>query len=56
MSERRIGLALTAAGAPITLIGITLYFLPGPGFTVLTIGLSLLVTGLVMTAAGNPRP
>jgi hypothetical protein len=56
MSERRIGLALTAAGALITLAGVAPYVLPGPGFTVLTIGRSLLITGLVMTAAGHPRP
>ncbi|MCY0924135.1 MULTISPECIES: hypothetical protein [unclassified Streptomyces] len=54
MSDRRIGLALTAAGALITLAGITMYVLPGPGFTILTIGMSLLVTGLVMTA-GHPH-
>ncbi|MFB6578518.1 hypothetical protein ACFCYC_14005 [Streptomyces sp. NPDC056402] len=37
--------ALTLAGA--------MYFMPGPGFPILVIGLALLVTGLVMTAAGN---
>ncbi len=30
-----------------------MYFLPGPGFPVLVIGRSLLVTGLVMAAAGR---
>ncbi|MFD3757741.1 PGPGW domain-containing protein [Streptomyces sp. NPDC058622] len=51
VSERRIGKVLAAIGAPLTLAGVAMYFLPGPGVPVLIIGLSLLVTGLVMTAA-----
>ncbi|MGW7033001.1 hypothetical protein ACWGFX_38310 [Streptomyces xanthophaeus] len=53
MSERQIGKVLAAIGAPLTLAGVAMYFLPGPGVPVLMIGLSLLVTGLVMAAAGR---
>ncbi|MFF9981270.1 hypothetical protein [Streptomyces erythrochromogenes] len=53
MSERRIGTVLTAVGAPLTVAGVAMYFLPGPGFPVLVIGLALLVTGLAMTFAGR---
>lgn len=53
MSERRIGRVMAAIGAPLTLAGVAMYFLPGPGFPVLIIGLALLVTGLVMAAAGR---
>ncbi|MGW4976966.1 hypothetical protein [Streptomyces mirabilis] len=53
MSERQVGKVLAAVGAPLTLAGVAMYFLPGPGFPVLVIGLALLVTGLVMTAAGR---
>ncbi|MEH0419960.1 hypothetical protein [Streptomyces sp. B21-083] len=55
ISERRIGSALAAVGAPLTLAGALMYVLPGPGFPVLVIGLALLITGLVMVAAGNLR-
>ncbi len=46
---------------PQTLAGVAMYFLPGPGVPVLMIGLSLLITGLVLAAAGRrshrtPRP
>ena len=51
MSERQIGKVLAAIGAPLTLAGVVMYFLPGPGFPVLIIGLALLATGLAMTAA-----
>ncbi|MEV8125372.1 hypothetical protein AB0P07_14920 [Streptomyces sp. NPDC085944] len=53
MSERRTGLILAAAGAPLTLAGAFMYVLPGPGFPVLIIGLAALVTGLVMTVAAR---
>lgn len=53
MSERQIGKVLAATGAPFTAAGVAMYFLPGPGVPVLIIGLSLLVTGLVMAAAGR---
>lgn len=53
MSERQIGKVLAAIGVPLTAAGVAMYFLPGPGVPVLTIGLSLLVTGLVMAAAGR---
>ncbi|WP_331747337.1 hypothetical protein OG365_40300 (plasmid) [Streptomyces sp. NBC_00853] len=53
MSERQIGKVLAATGAPLTAAGVAMYFLPGPGVPVLIIGLSLLVTGLVMAAAGR---
>ncbi|GGP98627.1 hypothetical protein GCM10010215_25400 [Streptomyces virginiae] len=53
MSERQIGKVLAAIGAPLTLAGVAMYFLPGPGFPVLIIGLALLIPGLAMTAAGR---
>ncbi|MCX4776836.1 MULTISPECIES: PGPGW domain-containing protein [Streptomyces] len=53
MSERRIGRVMALIGAPLTLAGVALYFLPGPGFPILVIGLALLVTGLAMAAAGH---
>ncbi|MFE2553471.1 hypothetical protein ACFXGI_33795 [Streptomyces sp. NPDC059355] len=55
MSEGRIGRVLAAVGAPLALAGATTYFLPGPGFPVLIVGLALLVTGLVMAAADSRR-
>ncbi|MER5215442.1 hypothetical protein ABT063_34105 [Streptomyces sp. NPDC002838] len=51
MSERRTGVVLAAAGAPLTLAGAAMYVLPGPGLPVLAIGLAALITGLVMIAA-----
>ncbi|MFJ8948187.1 hypothetical protein ACIRG4_33960 [Streptomyces sp. NPDC102395] len=53
MSERQIGKVLAAVGAPLTLAGVAMYFLPGPGVPVLIIGLPLLVTGFVMAAVGR---
>jgi hypothetical protein len=53
MSERRLGRVLAAIGTSFTLAGAAMYFLPGPGVPVLVIGLSLLVTRLVMAAAGR---
>ncbi|WP_327322582.1 hypothetical protein OG735_08875 [Streptomyces sp. NBC_01210] len=53
VSERRIGKVMAALGAPLTLAGVAMYFLPGPGVPVLIIGLSLLITGLAMTAAAR---
>lgn len=53
VSERRIGKALACVGAPLTLAGVAMYFLPGPGFPVLVIGLALLMTGLAMIAASR---
>ncbi|MFG2981245.1 hypothetical protein ACGFYQ_08275 [Streptomyces sp. NPDC048258] len=53
MSERRNGRVMAAIGAPLTLAGTAMYVLPGPGFPVLVLGLALLITGLVMAAAGR---
>ncbi|MET8406495.1 hypothetical protein [Streptomyces sp900116325] len=53
VSERQVGRVMTAIGTPLTLAGAAMYFLPGPDFPVLIIGLALLITGLVMTAAGR---
>ncbi|MCX4524400.1 hypothetical protein [Streptomyces sp. NPDC012746] len=39
------------AGA--TVAEVAMYFLPGPGFPILIIGLALLITGLAMTAAAR---
>ncbi|MFD9302591.1 hypothetical protein ACFWCB_07850 [Streptomyces sp. NPDC060048] len=57
-SERRVPRVMVAIGAPLTLAGVALHFLPGPGFPVLVfpvlvIGLALLITGLVMAAAAR---
>ncbi|USQ85644.1 hypothetical protein NFX46_18880 [Streptomyces phaeoluteigriseus] len=51
VSERRIGKVMAALGAPLTLAGVAMYFLPGPGLPVLIIGLALLITGLAMAVA-----
>lgn len=40
MTETRMGITLTVVGAPVTLTGAAMYALPGPGFPVLTTGLS----------------
>ncbi|MDJ0382129.1 PGPGW domain-containing protein [Streptomyces sp. G-G2] len=53
VSERQVGRVMAAIGAPLTLAGVAMYFLPGPGFPVLIIGLALLITGLVMTASAR---
>ncbi|MCX5123536.1 MULTISPECIES: hypothetical protein [unclassified Streptomyces] len=53
MSERQIGKVLAAIGAPLTLAGVAMHFLPGPDLPVLIIGLALLITGLVMAAAAR---
>lgn len=51
VSQRQAGRVMAAIGAPLTMAGVAMYFLPGPGFPVLIIGLALLITGLAMTAA-----
>ncbi|MFD8417728.1 hypothetical protein ACFV2Q_39425 [Streptomyces sp. NPDC059650] len=56
ITERRLAVAMVIAGTPITLAGAALYALPGPGFPFLVIGLSLLITGLVMLGAARTRP
>ncbi|MEU8943605.1 hypothetical protein OHU17_37995 (plasmid) [Streptomyces goshikiensis] len=53
MSERRTGRVMAVIGAPLTLAGVAIHFLSGPGVPVLVTGLSLLITGLVMAAAGR---
>ncbi|MET7495642.1 hypothetical protein [Streptomyces sp900116325] len=53
MSERQVGRVMTAIGTPLTLVGAAMYFLPGPDFPVLIIGLALLITGLVMQPAAG---
>lgn len=55
VTERRLAVTLVAVGVPTTLAGVAVYVLPGPGFPLLVIGLSLLVTGLVMLGSGE-RP
>ncbi|MEU6756775.1 PGPGW domain-containing protein [Streptomyces sp. NPDC046685] len=40
-------------GAPLTVAGAAMYFLPGPGFPVLVTGLALLITGHAMTLAAR---
>ncbi|MEN8656148.1 PGPGW domain-containing protein [Streptomyces sp. 21So2-11] len=49
----RIGRVMAAVGAPLTVAGVAMYFLPGPGTPVLITGLALLVTGLVMALAAR---
>lgn len=53
MSEKRAGILLVAIGAPLTLAGLLMYVLPGPGFPFLVIGLALLTTGLAMGLASR---
>ncbi|MEV8312456.1 hypothetical protein AB0P36_35580 [Streptomyces flavidovirens] len=53
MSERRIGTVLAAVGAPLTLAGALMYVLPGSGSPVPAIGMTLLITGLVIATAGH---
>ncbi|AYV26406.1 PGPGW domain-containing protein [Streptomyces avidinii] len=55
LPERRIGIVLSALGAPVILAGAVCYVLPGPGFHLLVTGLALLITGLVMTASDRVR-
>ncbi|MCX5582804.1 hypothetical protein OHA91_06070 [Streptomyces erythrochromogenes] len=53
MPERTIGKALAAVGAPLALAGLAMQVLPGRGSSVLVLvlGLALLMTGVVMSAA-----
>ncbi|MGX1548067.1 PGPGW domain-containing protein [Streptomyces adustus] len=53
VSQRRIARVTAAIGAPVTLAGVAMYFLPGPGLPVLIIGLALLLTGLVMAVSAR---
>lgn len=55
MSERQVGKVMTAVGAPLTLAGVAMHFLPGPGFPLLIIGLALLIAGLAMAASTRRR-
>jgi hypothetical protein len=52
-AERRLGVVLAAVGLPIACLGAAMYVLPGPGFPLLVIGLSLFLTGVVMALAGR---
>ncbi|MCX4633060.1 hypothetical protein [Streptomyces sp. NBC_01443] len=56
ITERRLAVAMVVAGTPTILAGVALYVLPGPGFPFLVIGLSLLITGLVILGAARRRP
>lgn len=51
MPERRIEKAPAAVGAPLALAGLAMQVLPGRGSSVLVLGLALLITGVVMSAA-----
>lgn len=53
VSERQVAWVMVGIGAPVTLAGVAMYFLRGPGSPVLVIGLALLVTGLVMAASAR---
>ncbi|WP_405421719.1 hypothetical protein [Streptomyces erythrochromogenes] len=53
VSERRVACVMVAIGAPVTVAGVAMYFLRGPGFPLLVIGLALLITGLVMAASAR---
>ncbi|MFD8022576.1 hypothetical protein ACFV6G_19395 [Streptomyces lavendulae] len=52
VTEFRIGCVLSLVGALTTLVGIALYSIPGAGFPPVVIGLSFLITGLVMLGSG----
>ncbi|WP_030303104.1 hypothetical protein [Streptomyces katrae] len=55
-TERRLAVAMVVAGTPTTLASVAIYILHGPGFPFLVIGLSLLITGLVMLGAARKSP
>ncbi|MFF4583818.1 hypothetical protein [Streptomyces sp. NPDC001389] len=52
-SKRQAAWVMAATGAPLTLAVVAMHFLPGPGFPLLAIGLSLLITGLVMSTSAH---
>ncbi|MFI1154338.1 hypothetical protein [Streptomyces sp. NPDC020817] len=56
ITERRLAVAMVVAGTPTTLAGVAMYLLPGSGFPLLVIGLSLLITGLAMLGAARKNP
>ncbi|MCC0100752.1 hypothetical protein K7B10_39590 [Streptomyces flavotricini] len=56
ITERRLAVAMVVAGTPTTLAGVAMYVLPGSGFPLLVIGLSLLITGLAMLGAARKSP
>ncbi|GGP99087.1 hypothetical protein GCM10010215_26020 [Streptomyces virginiae] len=49
--ERQIAKVLAAVGVPLTLAGVAMHILPGPGFPSLVIGLALLIASLSMAAS-----
>ncbi|MFF4647170.1 hypothetical protein [Streptomyces sp. NPDC001389] len=52
LTEFRLAVALMACGAPTALAGAAFLPLPGAGAPVVVVGLSCLVTGLVMLGEG----
>ena len=48
VTEFRIGIGMVALGAPTAVAGATFWPLPGAGLPPLYVGLSCLITGLVM--------
>ncbi|MFI6149937.1 hypothetical protein [Streptomyces sp. NPDC051109] len=55
VTEFRIGIAMVALGAPTALVGAAFWPLPGAGFAPVAIGLSCLITGLVMLSSEAVR-
>lgn len=52
---RSLGWAVLAAGALLTVAGIAMYVLPGPGLPVLLLGLVITGAGGLLVAAGSRR-
>ncbi|MFG2489038.1 PGPGW domain-containing protein [Streptomyces virginiae] len=55
VSERQIAKVLAAVGVPLTVSGVAMHMLPGPGFPSLIIGLALLTANLSMAASALRR-
>ncbi|CAL9334780.1 hypothetical protein SUDANB120_00144 [Streptomyces sp. enrichment culture] len=53
MTPRRIGALAAAVCTPLAVAGAALHTFPGPGLPALAVGLALLLTGLLLAAAGR---
>ncbi len=55
MSLSSVGVALMSIGAAVTVTGVLMYVLPGPGLPILVLGLMLMAAGAVVRIAGSRR-
>ncbi|MFE9923240.1 hypothetical protein ACFYQA_17140 [Streptomyces sp. NPDC005774] len=55
MSVSSVSFAVMSTGAVATVAGALLYVLPGPGFPVLALGLTLMVAGAAVRISGRRR-